>query len=184
MIEWLVGFWVLYKVKLIWTVILAFIIRTAIKTWKKFQNRAYRPPEAGIGREYSEIIELPFEQIQHIHQLNSERLRYQNVEVSYTEKSQRKYLLLNYSDPLKWTIRMPMYGSAKNIDHIVAVAMTPVEAIKFDHARKNKPNRVVTQEAILNAMQSDIDRLRAKAQEEFDQAKEITERIARNMNHG
>lgn len=185
MIEWLVAFWALYKIRLIWIVILAFIIRTARKLWKKFQARAYRPPEQGIGRCYSEIIELPFKQIQNIHRLNSERLRFEYIETGYATYTTRKYLVLNYSEPqVAWEYYRPAYGKVRNIDHIVAVAMTPIEAIKFDYARKHKPNRIHTEEAILKAMQGDIDRLREKAQAEVDQAKEITERVARSMNNG
>lgn len=152
--------------------------------WAIFNMQKLSPPKE--VQEYSEIVRMPFRQIRQIYALNPERLKYQQVHVKYSctgyNKTKDSYLLLNYADNALWTIGRYPFEREWNSQKIVAIEMTPLEAIKFKIAKKKHPNNSKTQELILKAMQGDINRLREKAQIEIDQAREITERVARCTN--
>lgn len=138
------------------------------------------PPKE--AQEYSEIVRIPFRQIKQIYTLNPERLRFQQVHYPSGRKSDHDYLLLNYAENVLWDINHYPFERKWNRQKIVAIEMMPLEAIKFKLARRRHPNNSKTQELILEAMQGDINRLREKARMEIDQAREITERVARCTN--
>jgi len=169
MFEWLVG--------KIWCLLIIFII---LCIRNKYKNQAINPPERSFR--YDEIVHMDFKQVRDIYLLNPDRLKYQKLD-NKDENFNKKYLLMNISDPMvAWErIEESYFDRYRKIPcdsrYIVAIAMSPKEAIKFHMARKKKPNNVRTEEKILQIMQKDVNKLRQKARDEISQAKDIVEKI-------
>lgn len=158
----------------------------------QFRSNAMNPPEPDEVSTYTEIVKLPFKQVRQIYALNPDRLRYEKVRMVNTHSMGDKYwLLLNYTENPTWALHVgrscfdvPVPGIYKERDKIVAIQLSALDGLHFKRARKKSPNRIATEQAILETMQLDIDKLRNKAQKQIDESCKITEEIMRRLKNG
>lgn len=173
---------------------LTWIIRIGIAIvvaciYSQFRSNAMNPPKPDEVSTYTEIVKLPFKQVRQIYALNPDRLRYEKVRMVSTHKMGPDYwLLLNYTENPTWELYVgksffdvPVPGIYVEKDKIVAVQLSALDGLRFKRARKKSPNRIATEQAILETMQLDIDKLRDKAQEQIDEAQRIQDQVIRSM---
>lgn len=140
------------------------------------------------SNDYSAVVKLPWKIIKNIYQVNPDRLSYESVYVKrdyeYT-LSMRPVLLLNYNTESYGKNGIWSYNNFRHcyMGNVVAVKISIVNVIKillfyFLNKRKSvreENNTIIF--SILAAAQNDIDKLKAKAEQEIDYARKTNDEI-------
>lgn len=147
------------------------------------------------SNDYDTVVKLPWRIIKNIYQVNPNRLSYEQVSVDgdygYT-LSMRRVLLLNYNTESYGKDGIWSYDSFRHCykGNVVAVKISIVNVIKillFSFLNKQKSIREENNAiifSILTTIQNDIDKLKAKAEKEIDQAKKINDEIGWRIQNG